>query len=238
MKHGVKNMTSCLACQPFSSANLVVEHETKPESSHARIFSACGNCLVIHALGFPCIVTGIVISVDFPRMDAGSITGVREMPAQGAAHGDDQYKSFMDEIRRSHVDEQEDAHMDGRYKSFMDEIRKAHVDEQEDAHMDVPVRRTTKKKAKRRRSSSVPTTTIVEDETELMQREVALQEKNYLEYKNDASMFHMAMENDMEEKVYTNSYLKKNLHAMVYYSLDLYRGCQYLRTAVSIQWFS
>ena len=43
MKHGVKNMTSCLACQPFSSANLVVEHETKPESSHARIFSACGK---------------------------------------------------------------------------------------------------------------------------------------------------------------------------------------------------
>ena len=213
MKHGVKNMLPCLACQPFSSANLVVEHETKPESSHARIFS----------LGFLCIVTGIIISVDFPRMDAGSITGVREMPAQGAAHGDDQYKSFMDEIRRSHVDEQEDAHMDGRYKSFMDEIRKAHVDEQEDAHMDVPIRRTTKKKAKRRRSSSVPATIIVEDETELMQREVVLQEKNYLEYKNDASMFHMAMENDMEEEVYTNSYFKKNLHAMVYYSLDLYR---------------
>ena len=80
-----------------------------------------------------------------------------------------------------------------------------------------------KKKAKRRRSSSVPTTIIVEDETELMQREVVLQEKNYLEYKNDASMFHMAMENDMEEEVYTNSYFKKNLHAMVYYSLDLYR---------------
>ena len=223
MKHGVKNMLPCLACQPFSSANLVVEHETKPESSHARIFSACGNCLVIHALGFLCIVTGIIISVDFPRMDAGSITGVREMPAQGAAHGDDQYKSFMDEIRRSHVDEQEDAHMDGRYKSFMDEIRKAHVDEQEDAHMDVPVRQTTKKKAKRRRSSSVPATIIVEDETELMQREVVLQEKNYLEYKNDASMFHMAMENDMEEEVYTNSYFKKNVHAMIYYSLDLYR---------------
>ena len=189
MKHGAKNMLPCLACQPFSSANLVVEHETKPESSHARIFSACGNCLVIHALGFLCIVTGIIISVDFPSMDAGSITGVREMPAQGAAHGDDQYISFMDEIRRSHVDEQEDARMDGRYKSFMDEIRKAHVDEQEDAHMDVSVRQTTKKKAKRRRSSSVPTTIIVEDETELMQREVVLQEKNYLEYKNDASMF-------------------------------------------------
>ena len=199
MKHGVKNMTSCLACQPFSSANLVVEHETKPESSHARIFSACGNCLVIHALGFLCIVTGINISVDFPRINTGSNTGVREMPAQGAARGDDQYKSFMDEIRRSHVDEQEDA------------------------HMDVPVRRTTKKKAKRRKSSSVPTTIIVEDETELMQREVVLQEKNYLEYKNDASMFHMAMENDMEEEVYTNSYFKKNLHAMVFYSLDLYR---------------
>ena len=223
MKHGVKNMLPCLACQPFSSANLVVEHETKPESSHARIFSACGNCLVIHALGFLCIVTGIITSVDFPRMDAGSITGVREMPAQGAAHGDDQYKSFMDEIRRSHVDEQEDAHMDGRYKSFMDEIRKAHVDEQEDAHMDVPVRRTTKKKARSRRSSSVPATIIVDDETELMQREVALQEKNYLEYKNDASMFHMAMEDDMEEEVYTNSYFKKNLREMVYYSLDLYR---------------
>ena len=44
----------------------------------------------------------------------------------------------------------------------------------------------------------------MEDETELMQREVVLQEKNYLEYKNDASMFHMAMENDMEEEVYTN----------------------------------
>ena len=104
---------------------------------------------MIHALGFFCIVTGIIISVDFPRVDTGSNTGVREMPAQGAAHGDDRYKTFMDEIRRSHVDEQEDAHMDGRYKSFMDEIRKAHVDEQEDAHMDVPVRRTTKKKAKK-----------------------------------------------------------------------------------------
>ena len=113
--------------------------------------------------------------------------------------------------------------MDGRYKSFMDKIRKAHVDKQEDAPMDVPVRRTTKKKAKRRRHSSVPTTIIVEDETELMQREIVLQEKNYLEYKNDASMFHMAMENDMEEEVYTNSYFKKNLHAMVYYNLDLYR---------------
>ena len=105
----------------------------------------------------------------------------------------------MDEIRRAHVDEQEDAHMDGRYKSFMDEIRKAHLDEQEDSHMDVPVRRTTKKKARSRRSSSVPTTIIVDDETELMQREMVLQEKNYLEYKNDASMFHMAMEDDMEE---------------------------------------
>ena len=220
MKHGVKNMTSCLACQPFSSANLVVEHETKPESSHARIFSACGNCLIIHALGFLCIV---IISVDFPRMDAGSITSVREMPAQGTAHGDDQYKSFMDEIRRAHVDEQEDAHMDDRYKSFMDEIRRTHVDEQEDAHMDVPVRRTTKKKARSRRSSSVPTTIIVDDETELMQREMVLQEKNCLEYKNDASMFHMAMEDDMEEEVYTKSYFKKNLREMVYYSLDLYR---------------
>ena len=27
----------------------------------------------------------------------------------------------------------------------------------------------------------------------LMQKEMVLQEKNYLEYKNDASMFHMAM---------------------------------------------
>ena len=247
MKHGVKNMLPCLACQPFSSANLVVEHETKPESSHARIFSACGNCLVIHALGFLCIVTGIIISVDFQRMDAGTITGVREMPAQGTAHGDDRYKSFMDEIRRAHVDEQDDAHMDDRYKSFMDEIRRArvdeqddahmddryksfmdeirraHVDEQDDAHMDVPVRRTTKKIARSRRSSSVPTAMTVDDETELMQKEMVLQEKNYLEYKNDASMFHMAMEEDMEEEVYTNSYFKKNLHEMVYYSLDLYR---------------
>ena len=219
----VKNMTSCLACQPFSSANLVVEHETKPESNHARIFSACGNCLVIHALGFLCIVTGIIISVDFPKMDAGSITGVREMPAQGTAHGDDRYKSFMDEIRRAHVDEQDDAHMDDRYKSFMDEIRRSHVDEQEDAHMDVPVRRTTKKKARSRRSSFVPTVMTVDDETELMQKELVLQEKNYLEYKNDASMFHVAMEEDMEEEVYTNSYFKKNLREMVYYSLDLYR---------------
>ena len=223
MKHGVKNMTSCLACQPFSSANLVVEHETKPESSHARIFSACRNCLVIHALGFLCIVTGIIISVDFPRMDAGSITGVRDMPAQGTAHGDDRYTSCMDEIRRAHVDEQDDAHMDDRYKFFMDEIRRAHVDEQEDAHIDVPVRRTTKKKARSRRSSSVPTVMTVDDETELMQKEMVLQEKNYLEYKNDASMFHMAMEEDMEEEVYTNSYFKKNLREMVNYSLDLYR---------------
>ena len=199
MKHGVKNMLPCLACQPFSSANLVVEHETKPESSHARIFSACGNCLVIHALGFLCIVPGIIISVDFQRMDAGTITGVREMPAQGIAHGDDRYKSFMDEIRR------------------------ARVDEQDDARMDVPVRRTTKKKARSRRSSSVPTAMTVDDETELMQKEMVLQEKNYLEYKNGASMFHMAMEEDMEEEVYTNSYFKKNLREIVYYSLDLYR---------------
>ena len=63
----------------------------------------------------------------------------------------------------------------------------------------------------------------VDDETELMQKEMVLQEKNYLEYKNDASMFHMAMEEDMEEEVYTNSYFKKNLHEIVYYSLDLYR---------------
>ena len=239
MKHGVKNMLPCLACQPFSSANLVVEHETKPESSHARIFSACGNCLVIHALGFLCILTGIIISVDFQRMDAGTITGVREMPAQGTAHGDDRYKSFMDEIRRAHVDEQDDAHRNDRYKSFMDEIRRAHVDEQDYAHMDVPVRRTTKKKARSRRSSSVPaamtvddetelmssvpTAMTVDDETELMQKEMVLQEKNYLEYKNDASMFHMAMEEDMEEEVYTSSYFKKNLREMVYYSLDLYR---------------
>ena len=122
------------------------------------------------------------------------------MPAQGIAHGDDRCKSFMDEIRR------------------------ARVDEQDDAHMDVPVRRTTKKKARSRRSSSVPTAMTVDDETELMQKEMVLQEKNYLEYKNDASMFHMAMEEDMEEEVYTNSYFKKNLHEMiVYLSLDLYR---------------
>ena len=31
MKHGVKNILPCLACQPFSSANLAVEHETKPD---------------------------------------------------------------------------------------------------------------------------------------------------------------------------------------------------------------
>ena len=34
-----------------------------------------------------------------------------KLPAQGAAHGDDQYQSFMDEIRRSHVDEQEDVQL-------------------------------------------------------------------------------------------------------------------------------
>ena len=38
------------------------------------------------------------------------------------------------------------------------------------------------------------------------------------EEQNDASMFHMAMEDDMEEEV-TNFYFKKNLHEMVYYSL-------------------
>ena len=72
------------------------------------------------------------------------------------------------------------------------------------------------RKARSRRSSSVPAAMTVDDETELMLKEMVLQEKNYLEYKNDASMFHMAMEEDMEEEVYTNSYFKKNLREIVY----------------------